>query len=305
MLVAIAGYGDLTRYICEEFAKAGHELLILTRTHKPQLQEQAVAQYVTDYTLSSLQAPLADREVLISTISDVSMAYTDIHRNLIMACQESPSCKRFIPAEFAANIEAFPDQPGFYYSPHEPIRKLLREQKDLEWTLVCVGWLADYLVPVKNRYIKDIGAFHPVNWGEHEFVIPGTGTEPVDFTWARDVARGLASLIEAPRGSWEPYTFMAGERKCWNAVVELVQQKFCPQVLIRHISLHTTVQMVKAAKDDNTLMLADYYLLSMSHACASPPDKVQAHKEKYFPAIHFRTLREGFLQHDEHPDSVL
>jgi nucleoside-diphosphate-sugar epimerase len=305
MRVAIAGYGDLTRYLCEEFVKAGHELVILTRSHKPQLEDHGVTQVITDYTLPSIRAPLADCKVLISTISDMSSAYSNVHRNLIRACQESPKCKRFIPAEFAANIEAYPDQPGFYYGTHETIREILRNQKDLEWTLVCIGWLADYFVPAKNRYIKDIGEFHPVDWAGDRIVIPGTGNEPVDFTWARDVGRGLASLIKAPPGSWEPYTFMSGERSCWNDAVKIIQQNYCPHMPIQHLSLHTVVEMVKAAEDENTLVLADYYLLAISQACANPIDKVQAHREKYFPEIRFRTLQNGLSYYDEHPSSIL
>ncbi|QKX58563.1 uncharacterized protein TRUGW13939_05688 [Talaromyces rugulosus] len=307
MRVAIAGYGDLTRYICEEFVKAGHELIILTRTYKPQLEDQGgVAQAITDYTLSSLRRPLADCEVLISTISDFSPAYTVVHKTLILACQESPKCKRFIPAEFAANIESYPDEPGFYYTPHEPIREMLRSQSDVEWTLVCIGWLADYFVPPKNRHIKDIGECHPVNWADgQKIVIPGTGNEPVDFTWARDAAKGLSSLVKTPPGSWEPYTFMSGERSCWNDAAMLIKQKHLPNITIKHISLHTVVEMIKASKDEDTMILADYYLLSISQACAIPLEKAQAQKEKYFPSVRFRTLREGLSQFDECPESIL
>lgn len=305
MRVAIAGYGDLTRYICEEFIDAGHELVILTRKHKPELNGRGISQAATDYSLTSLRESLGDCEVLISTISDFSPAYTKVHLNLILACQSSQKCKRFIPAEFAANIEAYPDQPGFYYGSHEPVREMLRNQNDLEWTLLCIGWLADYFVPAKNRYIKDIGEFHPCNWEGDRMVIPGTGQEPIDFTWARDVVRALASLIKAPPSSWEAYTFTSGERSCWNDAVKVVQQKFRPQSRIDHRSLHAVVEEVKTAKDEDTLILADYHLLSISGACANPSDVVQSHREKYFPEVHFRTLQEGLSFYDEHPDSIL
>lgn len=305
MHVAIAGYGDLTRYICEEFVKAGHVVVILTRSHKPQLESMGVTQAVTDYTLSSLANSLAECDVLISTISDMSSAYTDVHKTLILACQESPRCKRFIPAEFAANIETYPDEPGFYYAPHEPIREILRSQKDVEWTLVCIGWLTDYFVPTKNRYIKDIGEYHPVNWADNKIVIPGTGNEPVDFTWARDVVRGLASLITAPSGSWPPYTFMSGQRSSWNETTKLVQQRYRPDMSIEHRSLHTVAEMIKTAKDEDTLVLADFYLLSISQACAIPSDKVNAHRQQYFPEVRFRSVQDGLSQFDAYPDSIL
>lgn len=71
MHVILAGSGDLARYICEEFTKAGHTLTVLTRSHKPQFEQPGVSQCITDYSLSSLEQPLADGEVLISVISDL------------------------------------------------------------------------------------------------------------------------------------------------------------------------------------------------------------------------------------------
>nr|AQV04226.1 SwnR [Alternaria oxytropis]WAX05054.1 putative NADB Rossmann-fold reductase [Alternaria oxytropis] len=305
MRVAIAGYGDLTHYICEEFIKVGYELVILTRNPKVRVKEEGIVQAITDYTLASLKAPLSECQALISTISDTSPAYTDVHRNLIRACHDSQNCKRFIPAEFAANIKTYPDQPGFYFATHEPIREMLRTQTDLEWTLVCIGWLADYFVPAKNRYIKDIGEFHPINWAGNRIVVPGTGDEPVDFTWARDVARGLSALLKAPSGSWEPYTFMSGDRSCWNTMVELSKKINHMDIPIEHRSLHSIVEMIKKTKDNDTLVLADYYLLSISQACANPPELTEAHRRKYFQSINFRTLRDGFSQYDQYPNSII
>ncbi|RMZ73565.1 hypothetical protein GMOD_00008094 [Pyrenophora seminiperda CCB06] len=305
MRVAIAGYGDLTRYICEEFIKVGYELVILTRNPKARVEEEGIVLAITDYTISSLKAHITECHALISTISDTSPAYTNVHTNLIRACQESQDCKRFIPAEFAANIKAYPDQPGFYYASHEPIREMLRTQTDLEWTLVCIGWLTDYFMPAKNRYIKDIGHLHPINWTDRKIIIPGTGDEPVDFTWARDVASGLAALLKAPPGSWEPYTFMSGERSSWNSMVKLSKEKHRLEIPTEHISLHSIIEMIKNTKDNETLVLADYYLLSISGACANPPELTIAHRRKYFPTITFRRLRDGFAQYDRCPDSIL
>ncbi|KAI5461026.1 hypothetical protein BGZ63DRAFT_388187 [Mariannaea sp. PMI_226] len=205
MRVAIAGSGAMARYMCEEFTKVGHEIVILTRSHKPQLKHPMVTQIITDYSLKSLSTALVNCDVLISTILDYSTSYIDIHHTLIQACQQSPRCKRFIPSEFGGDIENYPDQPGFYYRTREPIRKALREQKDLEWTLISVGWLIDYVLPAKNRYLYDIGEAFPINLADGRIVIPGPGNQPVNITWARDVAKALASLVQLP--AWEPYTY--------------------------------------------------------------------------------------------------
>lgn len=98
---------------------------------------------------------------------------------------------------------------------------------------------------------------------------------------------------------------MAGEHSCWNDATKLVQQKHRPDTPVEHVSLHTVAEMIKTAKDENTLILADYYLLSISQACANPLDKVEAHREKYFPSVRFRTLQDGLSHLDEYPDSIL
>ncbi|USP76414.1 SwnR [Curvularia clavata] len=305
MRVAIAGYGNFARYICEEFTKASHQVVVLTRNPEPRVEGAGITHAFTDYTLPSLKAPLSNCEALISTISDSSPVYTTVHRNLIHACQESPKCKRFIPAEFAANIKTYPDQPGFYYATHEPIREILRNQAGLEWTLVCVGWFTDYFMPVNNRYISDIGELHPIDWVNRKIVIPGTGNEPVDFTWARDVAKGLSALLEAPQGSWEPYTFMSGERSCWNTMIELCKRKHHLDIPTEYRSLHSIAETIKKAEDRDTLILADYHLLSISQACANPLDVTESHRQKYFPNVTFRTLCDGFNQYDENQNLIL
>ncbi|UNI18431.1 hypothetical protein JDV02_004700 [Purpureocillium takamizusanense] len=303
MHVIIAGSGDLARYICEEFTIAGHTLVILTRQYKPHFERLGVTQFITDYTLTSLSTALSSGEVLISTISDFTPTFIDVHRTLIQACQQSPKCKRFIPSEFAGDVETYPDQPGFYYRTREPIRAILREQTDLEWTLVSNGWLADYLVPAKNRFLKDIDDACPVNLTGGSIVIPGTGTEPVDFTWARDVAKALAQLVVAP--AWEPYTYISGERSCWNDVARLITSKYRSDFTTQYVSLYNITQNVRNAKDDDMLLLADHHLFSVSHAGSLPQDKVHVQREKYFRGIRFRTLEDGLAEYDGNPEMIL
>lgn len=301
MRVAIAGNGDLARYIYEEFG--GHDIVVLTRSYKPQLEQLGVTQFVIDYTLQSLATALRDVEVLISTIGDVSPLYVDVHRTLIQACRKSPKCNRFIPSEFAGDIETYPDQPAFYARSREPIRKLLREQTDLEWTLVSVGWIADYVVPAKNRYIREIGVSCPINLADNNAIIPGTGNEPVDFAWARDVAKALAKLIAAP--AWSPYTYMSGEQSSWNEVMRIIRDKYRPDLQVQHLSLSKLVETIRTSTDSEAIGIAEHQILSASHACSLPQDKVQAHRQKYFPGVHFRTLRDGLADLDRDAGTII
>lgn len=292
MRVAIAGYGDMARYHIEEFTKVGHELIVLTRSHKPDIERPGVTQFVTDYSVESLASPLRDVEVLISTIGDQSSTYIDIHRNLIQACQQSPKCKRFMPSEYAGNLDTHPEQPAFYARTREPIRQLLREQTELEWTLVLVGWLADYIVPANNRFIRDFGEACPINLGDGTILIPGTGDEPVSFVWSRDVAKALAQLVSAPT-AWEQHTFVCGELTSWNGVAKALRDTYQPDLKVGHLPLSSIMDTITSSNDDHAVALAEHQLYSVSHASALPQERVQAQRQEYFAGVQFRTLRDG------------
>ncbi|KAH6649157.1 hypothetical protein BKA67DRAFT_522654 [Truncatella angustata] len=296
--VAIAGSGDTARYVCEEFTKAGHELVILTRSHKPQLERPGVTQAVTDYSEDSLRAPLSDCDVLISLILTYDAStYIKIHRTLIKACQQSPKCKRFIPSEYGVNLEDFPDQPGFYWRSREPIREVLRNQRIIEWTLVSVGWLIDYIVPAKNRYLKDVGEAFPVDLAARKFVIPGTGKELVDVTWARDFAKGLAVLVNA--SEWDTYTYMSGEKTRWNDVADMVKRKYGGEFETEYRSLYKLIETIKNAEEGSeAAIIAEYQIVSPSGACSLPCEKVQAQRQKLFRGCHFRSVQEGMSETD-------
>ncbi|WPG99935.1 Hypothetical protein R9X50_00275800 [Acrodontium crateriforme] len=305
MHVVVAGSGDLARYICEEFGRAGHQLTVLTRTHKPALDLPGVHQVITDYSLSSLEPAIVDGQVLISTINNISPAYVTIHMALLQACQKSRTCKRLIPSEFAGDIAAYPDQPGFYTATREPIRQALREQTNVEWTIIALGWLADYCVPAQNRYIKDIGDDCPIHMTNHSLLIPGTGSEPVDLTWARDVAKALAVLVQSP--DWEPITYMSGVRTCWNDVEEQLRARYSGQTFTsRHVSLQDITNAIQTASEDSDAKVsAEYWLFSASHAASVPPEQVRAHRQKFFPDVYFRTLQDGLHELKEDHAHIL
>jgi swainsonine biosynthesis oxidoreductase SwnR len=295
MRVAIAGSGDVARYFCDEFPKHGHELVILTRSHKPHLKGTGIEQRVTDYSVESLTPRISDCKALISTILDYTQAYVDIHLALIEACKRSPNCKRFVPSEFGGNLEDYPDLPSFYYRTREPIRKVLRDQNELEWTLVSVGWFIDYVVPAKNRYLKDIGEAVPIDLTGGKIVIPGTGKEPIDITWARDAAKGMVALLSAP--TWEAYTYMSGQKTCWNNVAETVKRRH-PDVSVQHKSLGTLIETLRTSRDEDAVLTAEYQIFSASGASSFVPAKVEAQRKKYFQGIHFRALQEGLDEVD-------
>lgn len=74
---------------------------------------------------------------------------------------------------------------------------MLKEQKEVEWTLFNIGWLADYFLPKEHTYMKPVPLEFPVDangWRAH---VRGTGDEGQSWTCARDVARAVVELCKA------------------------------------------------------------------------------------------------------------
>ncbi|KAB8238205.1 hypothetical protein ETB97_009400 [Aspergillus alliaceus] len=304
MRIAIAGAGGLARYISDEFPKHGHEVVILTRSEKGYFRNRPnITQTVTDYSVSSLVAAIGDCEVLISVILSYTTDFIDAHLNLIKACQLSPKCKRFIPSEFGGNIEDYPDLPSFYWETRGPVRKALQEQKELEWTIVNNGWLVDYIVPRRNRYLSDVGEAFPIDVEEKRIVIPGTGKDLVDITSARDLAAALALLAKAP--SWEPYVYVSGKKTCWNELAELVQRRY-PQIqTVRRIGLGSILGTIQNSTDEMEVLLAYYQIFVPLGAGSLDPAKVEAQRRKYFSGLVFRSPEQLIDEAEAKPENVV
>ncbi|KAL2813826.1 hypothetical protein BJX63DRAFT_442710 [Aspergillus granulosus] len=292
MRVAVAGSGAMARYISDEFPKHGHAVVILSRTEKECFQNSAkIEQIVTDYLVPSLTAAIDDCDVLISVVLSYTAEFIDVHLNLIKACQLSRRCKRFIPSEYGTDIKNYVDIPLFYYQTREPIRQALRQQRDIEWTLVSVGWLVDYIVPQGNRYLMDAGEAFPIDLTAKKIAIPGTGNDPVDITAARDLATALALLANEP--SWEPYIYISGEKTSWNKLAELVQQHYHDVTDVQHIGLGQILQTIQTSEDEIEVLISHYKLV------------VQAHRKKFFPGMIFRKPQDLIDAAKEYPTIIV
>lgn len=140
MKIAIAGAGDLAKYLTEELLLAGHGVVVLSRSQPAWFMRSDITFRNVDYaSVATLTSALSDCDALISAILDYTLRFTTSHLALLEACQQSPKCKSFIPSEYAGNTDDYPDRPTFYYANHEPVRKALREQTEIRWTLFNLG----------------------------------------------------------------------------------------------------------------------------------------------------------------------
>lgn len=305
--IAIAGSGDISVYLAEELLRAGFAVTVLTRSIKERLSAiPGAEQKIVDFSsVPQLVDAIGDAEALVSTILNYTDAFTDVNLALVDACRASPRCRRFVPSEFVGDSQAYPDQPLFYKN-REPVRAALRAQDELEFAIVCLGWLMDYIIPRKNRYMSDVGDSFVVNLAEGRCVVPGNGEDEIELTATRDVARAVVLLLQAPKGSWEEFIYVSGEKTTTASLVERVRKRYgLGEDTVQYVSWEELERAHSEAKTGKERRLAEIQMFGISGAASFDWRKVEAQREKYFKGMHFRTVKEVFDALDKDDDLIV
>lgn len=307
MKIAIAGAGDLSHYFYEEFPLHGHETIALTRSPKSFLSALSIEQRITDYSVPNLVNNLADCDAVISTISAPGPDHVTAHLALLEACKLSPRCKNMIPSEFAGNVEEefLRDEPVFMAEGREPVRRALRAQSEVKWTLVVNGWFAEYLVPSGQRYFADLGGgAWPMDYANKVFTMYGDGKRSVTLTSARDVARAIARLVEVDE--WEEYTHLSGETVTWDGLYGILKSRNGGWEVVKK-SYEDAVREVEEAEMMGQVARVNAQLLLMGYTDINRAnlDKVKRHKDLYFHGLDFRGIAEIIGGAESRPDAVI
>jgi nucleoside-diphosphate-sugar epimerase len=303
MKVALAGAGDVGRYFVEEFAKSTHALVLLTRDRKTFSGVDSFEQRITDYTVDSLTTHLNDCDVVVSTLGGPTSLFVEIHLAILEACRRSKKCKRFIPSEWTVNIEDFPDQP-LYHVPLRPhLRMALREQKEVEYTMVCNGWFADYVVPANRRHLKDIGRAWVADHEGKVFEFYGDGRQSVSLTSVRDVARVALALLDAPR--WTEYTHVAAQTVTYRHLFEVLKKRdpgWSTKTLLFRDALKQTM---KPLEDLESIYEDNLRLMGFTMANIIPEEKRLVWGEGVLKGIKARTVEELLDEADRNANTIL
>lgn len=248
MKIAVAGYGDVGKYIVDEFSKSDHEVVLLTRKEvKLPDGMKATVRVTKSYTVEELTPVLEDCDAVVSTLSGPNEAYIASHLAILEACSRSPKCKRFLPSEFAINVRDFPDQPAPTRSSRGCIREALKAQTDVKWTVFCIGWFMDYLLSSPQCGLTSLGR----GWCAHNetkvFDLYGDGLQKISLTSVRDSARALLALFESDANQWTPYTFVSGQTLTYIELYDLLKLRD-PLWTIRKVYF---ADLLKAVAEDD------------------------------------------------------
>ncbi len=300
--VAIAGTGNVAQYLIEELSAYGHDIVVLTRSTKP---DRKFEQRETDYSIHSLVTVLEDCDALVSTIADFANppVATKVQFDMLEACRQSKKCKAFIPSEWTLNVEEYPEQPMFLADADKKLHQRLIEETTVKWTIICNSWFADYIVPKPLRYLRDIDAVWPMDHTNKVFTIYGPGTQLIDLTSVRDVAKAVAALLDSQE-PWEQYTYLSGDQLSWNDLFAIIKKRD-PEWTSRNKPLADTVQQIVDNESPEAVVAAHFELESYAGVLTFPKEKVQRHRTKYFPGVHFRTVEEILDAAAAQPDAIM
>ena len=122
------------------------------------------------------------------------------------------------------NLRDFWYLPRPNYYARQPFRDILAKEKEIKWTLINQGWLADYFVQPADgskSYIRPFPNGWPIDLDQKTVRITGSGDEPVGWTAARDVAKAVVRLMSY--NDWPDHTYVFGELGTWNDAVKKVE----------------------------------------------------------------------------------
>ncbi|KAF0315780.1 f420-dependent nadp reductase [Colletotrichum asianum] len=266
MKVAVAGAGDIAKYLVEALRNQDYDVVILTRSPKPFFKK--LEQRTTDYSLESIRPHLADCDALISSITGYA---TDF------------------PLYVGDDLSVILDE--------------LRDQDAVKWTFFCQGWMSDYLLPASQRHFADYGDRWVQNYEKQEFTLYGNGSQKVDFTSAKDATRAVAVLLNHDPSTWENFTCVSGQQMTWLELAELVKSRFSGYTVVKK-SLAQTIKQLVAKKSDASVAVAVYEIMGHSEALAFSPAKIAEHRKKYFKGLRFRTVAELLDDAAAHPANI-
>ncbi|KAF5967094.1 hypothetical protein FCOIX_12143 [Fusarium coicis] len=210
VVVAVAGgTGGIGGAIVDTLRPSPHhKMIILTR--------KATDTFVTlDYSdVDAMAKALDDNNVhtVISALRVFDPASSEAESNLVKATAKANTPKRFIASAW-----------GIQYADTTPVgqargRTLVELGKtDLEWTRFDNGFFLDYYgPPTFKSYMQRVAWV--IDIANKKAGIPGTGNEPMTFTYTFDVAKFVVAALDLPK--WEQLMYCYGEKTTWNKVLK-------------------------------------------------------------------------------------
>ncbi|GKT89100.1 nmrA-like family protein [Colletotrichum tofieldiae] len=217
-VIAVAGgTGNVGRTLVEAIVATGkHDVKILARKTNPELEKKLGASIlVVDYANVEATTKVLEDNNIHTVISAITM--------LPHQAKFPESLNSFAPPMHQRQLSESSRAVGVYpilssSVPHKLRAKaLLKETKDLEYTVVHNGFFLDYWgTPAVPSNMSPFTLV--IDIPNDAATIPGSGNTPIAFTHTTDVGKFVAAALDLEK--WEPETFIVGDKVTWNEFLQ-------------------------------------------------------------------------------------
>ncbi|KAL5095472.1 hypothetical protein Trisim1_000247 [Trichoderma cf. simile WF8] len=257
--VAIAGGGSAiaSNIINAILATKKHQLVILSRSPRPELEAQGAIVKVVDYdSHEQLTNALQGVHTVLSCIWAYGPAVGTLQIALLEAAKEA-KVKRFVPSEWS--IPAY-DRVA-YYKAKEPVWEAVKKS-GLEYTRFINGLWMNVWAPgaPRDEEVARAGYKGPaflldINSGN--ITIPGDGNDIISVTDMRDVGKYAAAALDFEK--WDEDSVIVGDKVTINELVEKIEKITGKKLDKSYVSLDAIDAVIAGNPDPGTLMIHEFF----------------------------------------------
>ncbi|EEU35898.1 uncharacterized protein NECHADRAFT_34937 [Fusarium vanettenii 77-13-4] len=126
---------------------------------------------------------------------------------------------RFFPWQFGLDFDQIPEASyGGMFDDNKLVRKMLREQHDIDWTVISTGLFMSYLflpsfgvVDAKKRVVRALGSLE----------------NKTTITLPEDIGKMVAEVVYAPsKGDSDHMVYLSGDTITYSRLADLVEKHF-------------------------------------------------------------------------------
>ncbi|KAL6888036.1 NAD(P)-binding protein [Trichoderma evansii] len=259
--VAVAGGGSAiaSNIINVILASKKHQLVILSRSPRPDLETEGAVVKVVDYeNHEQLTKALQGVHTVLSCIWSYGPAIATSQLALLEAAKAAKA-KRFVPSEWA--VPAY--NKVAYYKVKEGVWDAVKKS-GLEYTRFINGlwlniWAAD---APREEDIGRAGYRGPpliIDIKAGTASIPGDGSSKIAFTDMRDIGKYVTAALDFEK--WDEDSVIVGEKLSINEFVEKVERITGKTIEKTYISLEGLAVLIEENKDPMMLMVHEFLKL--------------------------------------------
>ncbi|KAL7939269.1 NAD(P)-binding protein [Trichoderma chlorosporum] len=256
--VAVAGGGSAIagNIIDAILATKKHQLVVLTRSPRPELEKQGAIVKVVDYeSHEQLTKALQGVHTVLSCIWTYGPPVGTLQLALLEAAKDA-KVKRFVPSEWS--ITAYDEVA--YYKPKEAVWEAVKKS-GLEYTRIIPGIWTNVWAPgaPRNEAIARAGYQGPpflIDIINGEALIPGDGSAIVSGTDMRDVGKYTAAVLDFEK--WDEDSVIVGDKFTFNELVAKIEKVTGKTLKKTFLSLETINAVIAGNPDPATLMIHEF-----------------------------------------------